>query len=465
MKHTTFEVDRENGRVFLGDRLFRLPQDAPRTVLENPMTKERVILQRYEESKEAILSKKEAILRHLTMGRLLPSPDGAQGSLIPIEDAEIFLIDEINGVRTLRNVIYPYGYTFTEAEEEEQSFFYTVTEYPAEDFEEKYAKLEEAVIADQLPLYQRILAALSLCETIDGIRDYFGELIESVHPEEIYVNLESGEICLFLEKWLRPAKKAAGEQALSDMLAYYVFRLLCVEDPYDGSQALIDLPCLTKEALRRLHDGRYHFIFAGKDNEATGYVGQQAAARWKLLPAFLKRQFLAAFAKGPEDPTVRIRTADWLKTVRQLRDCLVYVNNQFRLCDPEVSNKVLFLTVNDYSIPVWSKKAVYWYHGEYPYEKTKNGIIGGFTAEGFLENCTMDSWVVEVDQKTFLLPPEHSVKPLAGMKITLSEEAQVQVVSGEKDTGTEPVSVNQQPPGSILPENPLADWAKVEEEA
>lgn len=442
MNKTNFYVDWENNRVFLGERLFYMSEDGPQTILENLITKEKALLRKYIEPFPELLDRKKAIITSLYEKTF---PDGVSTEET---DREIQLMDDLGRNSVCKHIIYPYDYF---QEEGPNGSFYTVTELPEEDFFEKYITLEKIITEDTLPLYHKILAALNLVELLTQVQSYFGISLQSLQPEDIYVKQETGEVYLMIERWLSASKgkayepgfgfppewnreacaDTADDKVISYFLAFAVFRLLCGDDPFDGSETLVEFPCLTKEAIRSIHDGSHKFIFAQRKNGACAYIGQAAAMRWRKLPAFLRRQFMKAFTEGIEYPHTRISSGEWLKTIRQLRDCVVFVNNQFRMCDPEVSNKVLFLRMNEYLIPIWNKKAIYWYHAEIDVARTQNGIVAGINAEGYLVNCSQESFTVTMQDKAFVLGSGEIIKPEIGMEITFSGNVRAQVVSGE----------------------------------
>jgi len=139
-----------------------------------------------------------------------------------------------------------------------------------------------------------------------------------------------------------------------------------------------------------------------------------------------------------------------------MRDSLVYVNSQFKFCDPDVSNKVLFMVVDDFKIPVWPKKAVYWYHVDIPLYESQNGIVAGVTVrEGkyYLSNLSGNPWAVTLNSVTEWVEPEQSIQIIEGMVIKLGDSKSIKVQSGEIDTTPELVDVIVPDMNSIVNDN------------
>lgn len=443
MRKTEFEVRPDRKGIKLGDRFFYYEGGDFKNVMKDPGTGEQMLLGQHEGLKPEQIDKvRKAVLRHFFPESLEERTDEEE------EELEVCILDELRGRRDLKGVVCPFCYTEEPAEEGGRNV-YTVSELP-EAFTEKYRRIDRAVLLPEFPLRARVLAALNLSDLTVGIWKYFGRLLQSFGPEAVYVHMESGDIRVLIERCLSPAgrgkdryaygfasgpgkalSETPGEAELLNFLEYTTFRLLCMEDPFDGAKTLVQYPCLTKKALEEIHQGGYPFIFSDGGKQLCAYIGQQALGRWKGLPGYLRRSFERAFSQGAAPRDGGPGLADWQKQMQMLRDCLVYVNRQFRLCDPEIPNKVPFMVIGEYRIPVWSKKAVYWYHAGLPYESGAGGIIGGIDAEGFLENRMDSRWVAEVDGKTFAVAPGGKVKLEEGMNVTVAEGVCIQVVSGE----------------------------------
>lgn len=371
-------------------------------------------------------------------------------------------------MRELKGILYPYCYQ-TDRSDGAEADVYTISDLP-EQFTEKYRRLDEAVLLPEFPLRARVLAALNLADTMVGIQDKFEGLLYSMRPGAVYVNLETGETKILIERCMDFASGKEGryeygfavgpkeekedtltEADLLNFLEYTTFRLLCMEDPFDGEETLTRYPCLTRKALEEIHRGDYPFAFAGAGHPAAAYPSQNAQARWKSLPGDLRRLFERVFDRSARIGEDGMDLSKWRIQMRKLRDCLVSVNRQFRLCDPEVPNKVLFLVIGEYRIPVWSKKAIYWYHTKLEYEKTTNGLVGGINSEGSLENRTGTQWAVELDGTTAFIAPGGKVKLEEGMKLTIGKEV-VRIVNGETQAADPEPSVDGLDLGLTIPD-------------
>lgn len=443
MQKTEFKVRPDGKGVKLGDRFFYRIHEGFKQVMKDPDTKELVLLQSYYGLKpEQIHDTRREILRHFF------SKHSGDWTEEEAEELEIQILDNLRSRRACKGIVAPFCYT-TEPAEDGCRNVYTVSELP-EGFLEKYRRIDEAVLLPEFPLRARVLAALNLSDAVAGIQEYFGELLYSFCPEVVYVHVENGDIRILIEQCLSPASKGkdryvygfASEPGkeipempkaaeLLNFLEYTTFRLLCMEDPFDGAGTLVQYPCLTKRALEEIHKGEHKFVFSDGGKPLSAYAGQHAWGKWKGIPRYLRRIFERVFAQGTGDQSSRMDLAEWQKQMQKLRDCLVYVNRQFRLCDPEVPNKVPFMVIGEYRIPVWAKKAIYWYHAGVPYDAKTNGIIGGIDAEGFLENHMDSRWVIEMDKKTFTVAPGKKVKLEEGMKLTVTENICIRVMSGE----------------------------------
>ncbi len=380
------------------------------------------------------------------------------------EKLERDMVNAFSGARAFRSLIVPYRY-----EKEPADFgrvnLYTFSKLP-EDFKEKYLQLHEAVNLQQFPLRARILAALNLSDAFASIKEYFFGILYSLCMEDIYVNIENGEIKILLERCLSPAfqgkrgkdfyfecsdgasKEASAETGLLDFLAYAEFRILCAADPFDGRETLMQYPYLSTLAMEQIHNGSYGFIFSDNENKCSQYAGQFAKAKWRELPAFIRTMFTQVFEEKTKGIERQMSFEDWLTQMRKLRDCLVYVKRKFKLCDPQEQNKVLFIKINEFKIPVWPNKAIYWYHTTFQYEDGQEGLIGGINKEGFLENYTDQSWHVEGDDDIMYLCKGDKVELKKGMKIQLSIHGEAEIIDGGSSTDSNDISVLEANDGS-----------------
>lgn len=444
MQKTDFDIRPDKKQIRLGDRTLSRVEDAALDVMEDPKTGERILMRHYKELPPPQID----FIRKAAVRHFFPKLEEAQYDQ-DTGDLESQILDRIRGRRELKGILYPYCYTVKPdggAYEE----VYTVNELP-EQFVEKYRRIDEAVQMPEFPLRARVLAALNLSDTMVGIQEELGGLLYSMSPEAVYINIESGEVRILIERCLDPAFRGKGryeygfatlknkepegdylgEADLLNFLEYATFRLLCMEDPFNGEETLLLYPCLTKKALEEIHQGDYRFIFSGGDHSQAAHLGPNIRGRWNSLPGSLRRTFERVFDRGGSVREGQMNLAGWRKQMRKLRDCLVSVNRQFRLCDPELSNKVLFMVIGEYQIPVWSMKAIYWYHVGRSYDAKTNGLVGGINAGGYLENRTDSRWVFKIDKTTSTVKPGEQVKLEEGAELTIENQT-IRVVNGEK---------------------------------
>lgn len=373
--------------------------------------------------------------------------------------------------RGFRNIIFPRILKQQTVLEEEPKYF-AFTEIPYSDT--NVQPLSHALAVNGFSIYSRIMAATNLAETLSVIHKYAGKNILSIHPEDIYVNSDNGDVYIYIEQWLNDIAdsnevhdfgfspewylredKTATEADFRFFMAYVVFRLLCNDDPFDGSETLLQFPLLTDEAIRLIRAQKYGFVLSKGNNGVSEYIGQGLLKKWRALPAFLRTELEKTFVTGIDVEDERTEISQWIKVLQKMRDCLVFVNGQFRFCDPDVSNKVLFMVVDDFKIPVWPKKAIYWYHVDIPINETRNGIVAGVTSRDgqyYLNNLSGNVWGATLNNTSFWIYPEREIEIVEGMIIQLANKT-IKIVNGLVDDPKRTVNVTSQ---DIL-NNPLCD--------
>lgn len=314
--------------------------------------------------------------------------------------------------------------------------------------------LTHAAVAFGFSLHARLNAAMKFSEMMLRLGDFVGSDLLSVHPDEIYINTEVGDCYILLKEWFAswinpepgesfcmPPDWQEREDKTLDLydleyfVAYAVFRILCGEDPFDGKKALKELPYLTPEAIQEMHRGDYDFVFRPDGNNGiSAYIGQKLKNKWCSLPSFLRHAFAHDFTAGIADKKERTPIGEWLENVRKLRDCLVAVNRQYKFCDPDVPNNVCFMLVNDYKIPVWPGKAVYWYHVGLPKDSLKNGIAAGIRkgqdGKFYLMNYSGIEWGITLNTKASCMVSDEKVEIVEGLTISFRDRAVIRIVSG-----------------------------------
>ncbi len=442
----TINIDiSDSGRIIIEDRVYYSENDDIDGMLHNSTTNEK------------------AILKHCTDQKIIDA----------IEAFEYDVLTAGGNKREFKNIIYP-KILKQNSNLDENVKYYEFTEIP--NFSETNVyKLSSSLSANGFSIYSRIMAATNLAETFNVIQSYIGKNILSIHPEDIYVNTETGEIYIWIEQWLSEFKDASTvvdfgfspewyvrdekiitEADLRFFMAYVIFRLLCNDDPFDGSETLLQFPLLTDEAMRSMRANKYGFVLSKCGNGVSEYIGQGLWNKWRNLPTFLRKEIEKSFTTGIELPDERMEISQWVKALQKLRDCLVYVNGQFRFCDPDVSNKVLFMVIDDYKIPVWPKKAIYWYHVDVPISESRNGIIAGITAKDgryYLNNLSGNVWGATNKNTSFWIYPEREIEIVEGMTIQLENGKIIKIVNGLVDDPKKTGSVTTQ---NVL-NNPISD--------
>ena len=440
-------TERKNGvladmsAAVIGDRLYRAIADSELGIMADDGNREKIIVQRHSRIDDVLLDE----IKNRVKQNILNNDIDCN-----YEDDEERLLEIINGSRKFRTLVYPFTY-FPYSDEVNGESIYTISELP-NDFCEKYYSINNAVRKEKFPFHSRIVAAVNMAEAIAMLRVYFKDYLERLIPEAFYVNVENGDIKVIIDRlmssdnlgltedqeYLRIKRREMYKLETEDLLkfaAYTSFRLICIESPYDGKETLIKYPLLTVRAYAEINSGKYGFIFSKERDALSEYTDKEMQKKWNSVPRKVRETISEILDSGGK---CDISIGHWLKNMRTLRDCLVYVNGQFKLCDPDVSNKVSFLSSDEYSIPIWPKKALYWYHVGIDIDKVDNEIVAGISADGYMENLSKITWMVRYDSaKEFIIPGE-KIKPVVGMEISINEIC-FKVVNGEKPvrTGTD----------------------------
>ncbi len=368
---------------------------------------------------------------------------GLDGGADCITSYDEKLSESIRRLKGFKYIIYPFTY-FIQLDKTNGNVCYTVCELPQE-FSNRYCTLDRAVGRSDFTLHSRVVAALNFAEVIKMLNQYFDGLIYRFTPDAFYVNVENGDVKVIIERLFycqsvdyerRVDYLSYGggihiliEEYFIKFEAYTIFRLLCADNPYDGRETMMMFPLLSAQALKRINSGEFGFIFSDCGNRYSEYIGKDAFQKWKNLPASL-RKLLEHELKRKPGTGIYKSSDEWLKYMRMLRDCLVFVKGQFRLCDPDVSNNVKFIKTGDYSIPIWPRKAVYWYHIGMQENLVENGVVAGVDTDGYIENYSSLSWYMTCDRLHRMIKPGEKIEPEIGMEIEI-EDAVLYIVNGE----------------------------------
>lgn len=176
----TINIDiSDSGRIIIEDRVYYSENDDIDGMLHNSTTNEK------------------AILKHCTDQKIIDA----------IEAFEYDVLTAGGNKREFKNIIYP-KILKQNSNLDENVKYYEFTEIP--NFSETNVyKLSSSLSANGFSIYSRIMAATNLAETFNVIQSYIGKNILSIHPEDIYVNTETGEIYIWIEQWLSEFKDAS----------------------------------------------------------------------------------------------------------------------------------------------------------------------------------------------------------------------------------------------------------------
>lgn len=430
----TINIDSsDSGRIIIEDRVYYPENNGTDGMIQNSTTNEKALLKLYTDQKTIDI----------------------------IEAFEYDVLAVVGNKRGIKNIIYPRIMKQKVALDEEAKY-YAFTEIPNFSGSNVH-KLSSSLATNGFSIYSRIMAAINLAETLNILHNFIGKNILSIHPEDIFVNTDNGDVYIWIEQWLSEIvdlstvndfgfspewysrdEKTVTEADFRFFIAYVIFRLLCNDEPFDGSETLLEFPLLTDEAIRLIRANKFGFVLTKESNYVPEYIGQGLWKKWRALPTFFRNEIEKNFTTGIENLDERTEIAQWLKAMQKLRDCIVYVNGQFKFCDPDISNRVLFILIDDYKIPVWSKKAIYWYHVDVPINESKNGIIAGVTSkEGsyYLNNLSGNVWRASLNNTSFWVYPECETEIVEGMTIQLENGKIIKIVNGLIDDPKRTVNV------------------------
>lgn len=448
MQDNKFVVAPNNKSAMISNQLYNCIDAEIDGVMKSASTGELVFIHEYSEREAGAL----VATRNEIISNFFPETDKMVIES-DTEEYEVHLLDKMHDSKRYQNIIYPYSYTW--GEKDGRSVLYTVSELPA-DFTGKYHTISKAIFMPNFKLHVRIVTAINIAEMLKMLWKDFQGLLHNITPDSILVNTENGDVKIIIEKCMDKGrnledvdagdymclcgteKECIDEQMLTKYIAYSTFRLLCMSNPYDGRKTLVEFPLLTRRANRMIHSGDYDFILSESTNMYSEFIGREVVAKWNSIPVFL-RERVEQELRNDDNAAVDSNLEDWVRLTRMLRDSLVFVNGQFKFCDPNENNRVLFIaTKNKYRIPVWPRKAVYWYHLGCTDEDKCNKVAIGVNSEGWLENHTFSVWSVESYGNTYWINPGQAVKPELGMYITIADDLYVGIINGDRGT---PISV------------------------
>lgn len=322
----------------------------------------------------------------------------------------------------------------------------------------EYKTISSVAYNETLPIRTKILILDNLTNLIMELFRSIPSNLKRIGADCIYVNAQNGNVKVFLDRCLDIASKryecgedftfleicdinGLNEQSIVKFLVYTSFVLICKKNPFDVTNSIIHYPLLTKESVKDINSGQMGFLYSKAycDNPIDA---ESVDKVWKLLPSFFRKSVSIVL-----DPNLALNDYQsldkWQIQIRMLRDSIIFVQNKAILYDWNLHENLLLLKSNDYLIPVWPRKAIYWYHVGLSYNDGDNGVIGGIDAESKLKNSSNILWSI---RKGNQIGKGKTIKLEPGMCINIGSQS-INVISGSDlhnrtDRPSDIISVN-----------------------
>jgi len=349
---------------------------------------------------------------------------GPESTEDEISDLEGEGLDDIRSNPRMKGVIYPSW--FEKRDEQGTVKVYTVCDVSNE-FGKKYRQLKKAIFSPMFAMPVRLKALSNILNLLQTLNEKFHQYFQKVDMDSMFVDIETGEVQLLLEKMIA-AQNDVTENTVNSDLAFIIFEMICGANPYDGKKTLVEFPLLTPKTEKMIKDVQKEFIF-GKDNRVSKYIGQGVITRWNAIPQSVRYALEDNLDVSRAAKTITYNMEDWIYSVRTARDLLVLSRNGFGFCNPKEENPFLFLRVeNEYWIPICPRKAVYGYHvGETDYPVQEQAVLG-MSPDGKIINCTEKDIIVELQGNRKAFPPKNMVEARVGMKFIVNDHCTIEVV-------------------------------------
>lgn len=317
----------------------------------------------------------------------------------------------------LNGIIYPYTFDI-QKDLDGKIILYTINEVP-EDFRSKYKKYTNVVFDSKLAINVRLSVIANVLDVLQALNEKFNNFFKCLDNDAIYIDVESGDIKIFLEKLIASQCEKI-EESINTDIAYIVFELLCMANPYDGKKTLVEFPLLTYKSKKNINFQIKEFVFADNENGVSKYIGKEMVARWNALPPIIRNVLEDNLDKDRTSITYDIN--DWIFAIRKLRDLLVFVNRSFRFCNPAEKNQILFMRIDEFLVPVWPRKALYGYHiGESDYLKSRQVILG-VNQEGKVVNHSTIDVFLKLEDELVKVEPGEAFLPESGMEVLVDNK-------------------------------------------
>lgn len=332
-------------------------------------------------------------------------------------DLEIEALDILHNDSRLNSIIFPYSFDI-QNDLDGKIKIYTINEVP-EEFESKYKKYINVVFDSRFAINVRLSVIANILDVLQALNEKFNNYFECIDSDAIYIDIESGDVKIILEKMLSCQRKKKEVNINAD-IAYIVFELLCMANPYDGRKTLVEVPLLTPKMKDIINYQIKEFVLADNENGVSKYIGKEMLARWNALPPIIRNVLEDNLDKGRSSITYDIN--DWIFVIRKLRDLLVFVNRSFRFCNLAEKNQILFFKIDVFLVPIWPRKALYGYHvGETDYLKSQQVILG-VNQEGRVVNYSPTDIFLKLEDKQVKVETGEAFLPECGMEILVDNK-------------------------------------------
>ena len=322
----------------------------------------------------------------------------------------------------------------------------------------EFKTISSVAYNEKLPIRTKILILDNLTNLIMELFHSVPSHFKRIGADCVYVNSQNGNVKIFLDRCLDIASKryeceedftfleigdinGLTEQSIVKFLVYTSFVLICRKNPFDVTNSIIHYPLLTKESVKEINSGQMGFLYSKAycDNPIDAELVDKV---WNLLPSFF-RKAVSIVLDSNLSPSDYQSLDKWQIQIRMLRDSIIFVQNKTILYDWNLHENLLLLKCNDYLIPVWPRKAIYWYHVGLSYNDGDNGVIGGIDAELKLKNSSNILWFI---RKGSQIGKGKTIKLEPGMSINIGSQS-INVISGSDlhnrtDRPSDIISVN-----------------------
>lgn len=319
-----------------------------------------------------------------------------------------------------------------------------VVRMPAPDDICDYQTIPHVAYNTALPIRTKILILDSLTGLIMTLRDSFPSALKRLGANCVHVNPKTGDVRVLLNRCIDSAADeqefaedemflevhspdGLSEQMIVRFLIYTAFVLIVRRNPFDCRAAMMQYPLLTKQAIRDINTGRFGF-HASASGQNGAAEADSADKVWRSLPTFFRNVIQSELSSSGQVHHLTLK--EWQMKIRMLRDSLIIVKNKNVLYDWDVDQSLMLLKCNGYLIPVYPRKAIYWYHLGLSYTNGENGVIAGIDADYNLKNNSTILWTTK---KGSQINKGKAIKLRPGLVINISgQEIQV-LAAGYRD--------------------------------